>query len=60
MIAGHKITHRHFTPSEYLWLKSGQVFTEEGYKMPLTTYNPWSADAAPDGWEIWKPENEEE
>lgn len=60
LTAGKKVTHRHFTDTEYLWVKSGQVLTEEGYKMPMTTYNPWSHDAAPEGWGIFELVNVEE
>jgi hypothetical protein len=58
--AGDKVTHDHFTNEEFLFEQCGRVLTEDGYPMPNTAYNPWSCDAAPEGWRIYKPLNQEE
>lgn len=60
LTAGKKVAHQHFTDKEYLELKDGRTITEDGYSMPLTTYNPWSSFAAPDGWKIYEPEKSDD
>lgn len=35
MINGEKVTHRYFTSDEYIYMKGGNIFSEEGYNFGL-------------------------
>lgn len=60
LIAGKKITHAHFTPSEFIHVVRGKTINGEGYDMAHALYNPFSHVSPVDGWELFEPENEEE
>lgn len=52
MEKGIKVSHRHFTREEYLYLRGGQVTTEDGYYFADRFLNdPMFVD----GWRVWEP-----
>jgi len=51
---GEKITHKYFLPHEYIYMKDGELMTEEDY---YGTPEFWKLRAGPqwdNGWEIYK------
>lgn len=51
MQEGHKVTHKSFTTKEYLYIKNGVVYSEEGYDFS-ETFEQYRFD---DGWKIYTP-----
>lgn len=56
-----KVTHDYFSPEEYLYMKDGKIYTEEGYL--FEDFDPLSANNGmrlrdgenwATGWSIWK------
>ena len=60
-----KVTHDHFSPEEYLYMKDGKIYTEEGYLfedfeprsnnngMRIRDGENWAT-----GWSIWNGHNQ--
>lgn len=56
---GYKVTHRYFTPEEYIYMKDGDIFTEEGYNAGDEYCEFWTSKNTVEwqtGWEIYKDE----
>ena len=41
MKSGKKVSHEYYTPGEYLYMKDGHIFTEEGYDTGTELSNFW-------------------
>lgn len=51
MQEGHKVTHKSFTTKEYLYIKNGIVYSEEGYDFS----EQFEQERFDEGWKIYTP-----
>lgn len=55
MMTGHKVTHKYFTPDEYLHMVAGIIMSEDGYDFRDWFYVIYrDTEWKQDGWSIWK------
>ena len=56
MREGKKVTHKYFTPEEWVTQENGQLLLEDGVRCPPAEFWRWRQDPSFDNdWEIWEP-----
>lgn len=56
MQQGKLVTHKYFSPEEYITMQDGMIVTEEGYKCEPDEFWKWRTDSVwLDDWDYYTP-----